>query len=138
MNVEYFHTLDGILPEQLTGFFEGWPNPPSPSTHLTLLRNSDEVVLAVDTASGNVIGLITVLTDRVLSAFIPLLEVRADFRENGIGAELVRRATAQVQSLYMVDLLCDETVQPFYESLGFTYATGACLRCYENQSGQAL
>ena len=35
----------GITAAQLPGFFQGWPNPPSPETHLRLLQQSDYVVL---------------------------------------------------------------------------------------------
>ena len=41
-------TVEGLRADQLQGFFVGWPNPPSPETHLKLLTKSDEIVLAVD------------------------------------------------------------------------------------------
>jgi len=134
--IEYTHATEGIEPAQLTGFFEGWPDPPSPAAHLALLRGSAEVVLAVDTDNGHVIGFVNVLTDGVLSAYIPLLEVLPEYRGRGIGGELVRRALERVADLYMVDVTCDANVQPFYESLGFTRSTGASLRRYEHQSGR--
>ena len=40
---QFIFTTEGISPEQLKGFFDGWPNPPSPETHLRLLKNSDEI-----------------------------------------------------------------------------------------------
>jgi len=83
--IRYVYTSEGITPEQLQEFFEGWPDPPSPETHLRLLTNSDEVVLAVDDDSGAVVGFITAISDRVLSAYIPFLEVLPEYRGRGIG-----------------------------------------------------
>jgi len=39
--IVYIDRLDGITADNLHGFFVGWPNPPSPETHLKLLANSD-------------------------------------------------------------------------------------------------
>ena len=47
--IRYLYSAEGITADQLPGFFEGWPNPPSPETHLRLLTKSDEVILAMDT-----------------------------------------------------------------------------------------
>jgi ribosomal protein S18 acetylase RimI-like enzyme len=136
--IHYQTSVTGITPEQLDGFFEGWPHPPSPQTHLRLLANSDEIVLAMDGESGQVVGFVTGITDRVLAAYIPLLEVRPAYRHQGIGTELVRRILARFSDLYMIDLLCDPPLQPFYASLGLRPATGAMLRNYARQAGVTL
>ena len=120
------------------GFWEGWPSPPSPETHLRLLAGSAHVVLArvVDgERSGQVVGFITAISDGVLSAYIPLLEVLPGWRSQGIGGELVTRLLAEVQHLYMVDLLCDPEVQPFYDRFGLQRAEGMLHRNYARQSG---
>lgn len=75
MGIRYQASLRGVTADSLTGFFVGWPNPPTPATRLKLLRNSDMVVLAVGAGSGKVVGFITAITDEVLSAYIPFLEV---------------------------------------------------------------
>jgi ribosomal protein S18 acetylase RimI-like enzyme len=102
---------------------------------LELLRRSAEVVLAVQPGSDRVIGFVNLLSDHVLTAYIPLLEVLPEFRGQGIGAELIRRVLDRVPNLYMVDVTCDANVQPFYESLGFSKSLGASLRRYEHQAG---
>ncbi len=130
-------SLDGIEPRNLHGFFVGWPNPPSPETHLRLLAGSDVAVIAVDDTSGNVAGFITALTDGVLTAFIPLLEVLPEYQHQGIGSRLVERAVERLSALYSIDLLCDTDVQPFYKSLGFREASGMAIRNYPNQAGNA-
>lgn len=131
----YTESSDGINPADLQGFFVGWPNPPSPEVHLKLIAGSDHVVLAKDDESGRVIGFITAITDGVLSAYIPLLEVLPEFQGRGIGQELAKRMIHKLNTLYMVDLLCDVNVQPFYEALGLQKAHGMCLRNYARQSG---
>jgi ribosomal protein S18 acetylase RimI-like enzyme len=134
--IEYAHSTENIAADQLHGFFIGWPNPPTPETHLRLLRNSDAVVLAVDTETGQVVGFITAITDGVLAAYIPLLEVLPAYQRQGIGQTLVRRMLERLQDLYMIDLLCDADVQPFYEQLGMYPAVGMCARNFDRQSGQ--
>ena len=111
--VVYVTDVTGVTPAELEGFFVGWPSPPSPQRHLEILRGSDHVVLARDDA-GRVVGFITAISDGVLSAFIPLLEVLPDYQRQGIGSELVRRMLAELESFYMVDLVCDPELEPFY------------------------
>jgi ribosomal protein S18 acetylase RimI-like enzyme len=136
MTVTYTTTLADLTPADLTGgFFEGWPNPPSPEAHLRILRGSSHVVLARDTATGHVIGYINAVSDGFHSAYIPQLEVLPAYRRRGIGAELVRRMLDQLGGFYAVDLLCDEDVQPCYERLGLQRARGMLWRNYARQSG---
>jgi ribosomal protein S18 acetylase RimI-like enzyme len=133
--IRYAESVDDIQPAQLQGFFVDWPNPPSPETHLRLLQSSDRIVVARDDPSGNVVGFITAISDGVLSAYIPFLEVLPDYQGQGIGRELTRRMLDRLQDIYMVDLLCDPEIQPFYERLGMRRATGMMVRNYERQSG---
>ena len=134
--VEYTDSLDGIGPDGLRGgFFEGWSNAPSPETHLRLLENSDAFVLAVG-EPGAVVGFVTAITDGILCAHVPLLEVLPAYRGRGIGRELVRRVLSEFDDLYMLDLLCDPELQPFYASLGMSPATGMMVRGYTNQAGR--
>jgi len=88
-----------------------------------------------DMLRGFFVGFITAITDHVSCAYVPHLEVVPDHQGNGIGSELVRRMVELLDGLYMVDLLCDPDVQPFYERSGFRRATGMCLRNYDYHSG---
>jgi ribosomal protein S18 acetylase RimI-like enzyme len=134
--IEYVASCEGVTPERLEGFFTGWSNAPSPELHLKLLRNSDRVILAIDTGSGDVVGFVTAVTDETLFAYIPLLEVLPEYRGCGIGTELMRRILAELDGLYAVDLLCDAGLQPFYERLGMMKAAGMMRRDYRRQSGE--
>ena len=116
--IEYVASVDDVESADLDGFFVGWPRRPSPERHLALLRGSSHVVLARE--GRRVVGFVTAISDGVLSAYIPLLEVLPDFRGRGIGKELTRRLLGELDGLYMVDLSCDEELVPFYEALGLT------------------
>ena len=133
--IQYTDSLEGIEPEQLTGFFEGWPDQPSSQTHFRVLEGSDHTILALDIDTGRVIGFVTAISDGALSAYIPLLEVLPSYRGRGIGTELARRMIEKLQGLYMIDVVCDEAVRPFYERMGFTPRTGMVIRNRQRQSG---
>ena len=132
----YQESLDGISPEMLQGFFVDWPNPPNPQTHFKLLRNSDIVVLAIDDQGNRVVGFITAISDGVLSAYIPFLEVLPEYQNKGIGKELVKRMLKELDELYMVDLMCDEDLQSYYEKLCMLKASGMIKRNYNMQAGK--
>jgi ribosomal protein S18 acetylase RimI-like enzyme len=133
MTITYTDSLAGITPAHLTGFFDGWPQPPSPETHLRLLRASYAVWLAQE--DDQVVGFINVISDGVLSAFIPHLEVLPAYKGQGIGTELLRRMLATLGDLYSIDLICDAEVQPFYQRVGGRPYTGVVWRNYHRQSG---
>lgn len=135
--LRYTRLPDDVTPGMLDGgFFEGWPSPPSAQTHARLLQQSTYVVVAIDEEAGKVVGFITAISDGVLAAYIPLLEVLPAWRGHGVGTELVRRMLDALDGLYMVDVMCDEDVQPFYERLGLHRASGMIRRDYGRQSGR--
>lgn len=132
--VTYTDRADGIEPQNLQGFFEGWQNPPSPETHLRILHGSSDVLIAKD--GDQVIGFITAITDGVLCASIPLLEVLPEYRHQGVGKELVRLMLLKLQDYYMIDLTCDSALRPFYLSLGMSALTSMVKRNVANQCGR--
>ena len=132
--IAYRDTPDNVTPDHLRGFFVGWPDPPSPETHLRILRGSAAVELAIDEASGAVVGFITAISDGVSCAYIPHLEVLPAYQGRGIGSVLLARLLARLRHLYMIDLTCDPDVQPFYARLGMRPSTGMLVRNYDRQS----
>ena len=128
MPIEYTTSLEGVAPEHLEGFFEGWPKPPSAERHLEILRGSHRVVLARDRESPKIVGFANALSDGVLSAFIALLEVLPSHRGRGIGTELVGRLLAELDDLYSVDVVCDEELRSFYARFGMQPLPAMALR----------
>ena len=115
--ITYADTPEGVTAADLEGFFVGWPRPPSPERRLDLLHRSDLVAVAFDDAS--LVGFVTAVSDGVLAAYIPFLEVLPSHQGQGIGTTLVRRILDRLDELYMVDVVCDASLEPFYERLGF-------------------
>jgi predicted N-acetyltransferase YhbS len=131
--ITYTDSLEKITPDHLQGsFFAGWPHPPSPQDHLRLLQGSSLVMLA-QSESGQVVGYLTAVSDGVSCAYLPHLEVLKTYQGQGIGSELVRRMLARLHALYMIDLVCDEELVPFYERFGLQPMRGMSLRHYDHQ-----
>jgi ribosomal protein S18 acetylase RimI-like enzyme len=128
MPIEYTTDLTGVEAWHLHGFFEGWPTPPTPERHLEILHGSYRIVLAREQDSPNVVGFVNAISDGVLYAFVPLLEVLPTYRERGIGTELVRRLFDELGDFYAVDLMCDPELQGFYDRLGMHRAVGMVIR----------
>lgn len=120
------------------GFFEGWPNPPDKEKHRKILEKSYKSLVAVEEQSNKIIGFINAVSDGVLSAYIPLLEVLPEYRKQGIGSELVKKMLEELKDFYMVDLCCDESLQRFYEKFGMMKSQGMICRNYKYQCGREL
>ena len=133
-NIKYITDTQNITVDQLNGFFVNWPQPPDNKTFLRLLESSYRVVLAL--SEKRVVGFITSVSDGVLSAYIPFLEVLPEYQSRGIGRELISRMKKELGHLYMIDLLCDEELVSYYEKLGMCRAVGVMIRNYDNQSGE--
>lgn len=135
MSLRYLYATEALTEQKSLGFFAGWPHPPSPDTHLEILQNSDHVVSAYDDKSERVVGFINAIGDGILSAYIPLLEVPESHQGRGIGGELVRRMLDRLDGLYMIDLLCDPELEPFYARFGLCPGFDMVRRDYARQSG---
>ena len=127
MSITYQETTEGIGPNDLQGFFVGWPDRPSPENHMAILMGSDLVVLALSDKS-RVVGFVTAITDGVSCAYIPHLEVLPEWQGDGIGTELMRRMMAKLETIRAIDVICDEEVRGFYERLGFKAWRGMIIR----------
>ena len=114
MNIEYTKDLSGIAEDMLAGFFVGWPNPPSMATHMQILMNSYCTFIAIDKDCNRVVGFINSISDGILTAYIPLLEVLPEYQSKGIGSELVKRILNELNYLYMVDICHDKELSKYY------------------------
>ncbi len=129
--IEYRDTADGLTVDQLIGFFVDWTTKPTPAVHLDILHGSSHVIVAVDVEPDRAVGFVTAISDGVLSAYVPLLEVLPECQGKGIGSELMRRILKRLEHLYMVDLLCDAPLQAYYARFGMRPATGVLIRRQE-------
>lgn len=134
--ITYTDDIGTVSHEQLDGFFVGWEKHPSPEQHLDILKGSDKVVLAIDDEREKVVGFIAAITDGVLSAYIPLLEVLPQYQKQGTGKELAARMLEKLKDFYMIDLVCDPEMQEFYENLGMQKTTAMMLRNYNKREGK--
>jgi GNAT superfamily N-acetyltransferase len=122
---------------QLSGFFVGWPDPPTPDTHLRILEGAHVAVVAQLPNDGAVVGFATALSDGVLSAYVPLLEVLPAWQGHGLGRRIMQRMFAELEGIYMVDLVCDPDLEAFYAPLGLRRLPLAMgKRDYGAQSGR--
>src|SRR2546430_6536822 len=90
-SIIFFDSVSHISASELGVFFVGWENPPSPETLLRILQNSEHCVIAYDTNAKKVIGFINCISDGILSAYIPLLEVLPEYQHQGIGRKLMEQ-----------------------------------------------
>lgn len=126
--IRYSITTTDLTVDDLAGFFVGWPRPPAPEQVLSALRGSHRVHVATDEDTGRVVGFVNAISDGVLTAFVPWLEVLPGHQGRGIGAELIRRMLADLGDLYSVDLTCDDELTPFYAARGMLPLRGMGIR----------
>jgi ribosomal protein S18 acetylase RimI-like enzyme len=118
------------------GFFEDWPDPPDKTEHKRIMVNSFKTVVATDSDKKLIIGFLNIISDGVLSAYIPLFEIVPEYRGRGIGRRLFEKALEETQDLYMLDLSCDDDMTAFYEKFGMMKGNAMIKRNYDRQSGQ--
>lgn len=134
----YKNNIDNITSEMVSGFFKpsGWKDYPSSDKFLLLLSNSEYKILAIDDEKYIVVGFINALSDKVLSAYIPLLEVLPEYQNKGIGSELVKRMMNELKDFYMIDLVCDDELEGFYSRFGMKKYSAMIKRNYDKQKGK--
>ena len=129
---QYNPEMDSL--EIADGFFKGWPNPPGKAVHRKLLLNSYMSFVAIE--ENRIVGFINVISDGVLSAYIPLLEVVDAYKGQGIGTRLVEKVIEATRDLYMIDVACDDDVVPFYAKFDMMRGNAMSVRNYGRQSGE--
>jgi len=135
MDIEYSKNVSDLTEDMLHGFFIDWPKPPTCATHLRILQNSYCTYVAIDKECNRVVGFINAISDGVLTAYIPLLEVLPPYQGLGIGSELVKLMLAEMKNLYMIDVCHDEELIPYYAKFGAHIGCSSLFRNYEKQEG---
>lgn len=122
--ISYSADIESLTSDQLGGFFAGWLRSPSLEQFHAVLRGSYRVLVAIDEHTNNVVGFITAISDGVLTAFIPWLEVLPGYQGQGIGTELLRRMLTTLGHFYSIDLTCDDDLADFYTRHGMIRLSG--------------
>jgi ribosomal protein S18 acetylase RimI-like enzyme len=59
-----------------------------------------------------------------------MLEVLPDYKNRGIGSELMKRLLTNLEHIDCIDLTCDSNIQPFYEKFSMLRSNGMVIRRY--------
>jgi len=137
MKIVYTKNVSKITEDMLAGFFVDWSDPPDSATHLKILQNSYCTYVAIDADKNKVVGFINAISDGVLTAYIPLLEVLPNYQGLGIGSQLVKNVLDELKDLYMIDICHDEELAPYYAKFGARKSHSSLFRNYTAQKGRA-
>lgn len=136
IKIKELKEIDFNQVEIADGFFKGWPNHPDKTLHRKILQQSTFCFVAVDEEINQIIGFVTIISDRIFSAYIPLLEVIEPYQHQSIGSQLMQKAYEITQDLYMIDLCCDETLFNFYKQFELFQGHALLKRNFHHQSGK--
>jgi ribosomal protein S18 acetylase RimI-like enzyme len=125
--VTYSESLESVGATDLEGFLSHWDFVPPAGTLLRMLKGSSVVILARDPKSGTVLGYVAALTDKLVCGYISAIEVKPEYRKQGIGTELLSRVVKRL-NVYGTYLSCAPAMVPFYEAAGFKLVTGMTRR----------
>lgn len=128
MPMHYQDNLTGITSEQLSRFCVGWNYPLSGEELYKILQNSYTFILAID--GNQIAGFVNALSDGLKFAFIPMLEVLPDYKNQGIGTKLMELLLDKLHGISNIDLTCDIELQTFYDKFGMLKSNGMVLRKY--------
>lgn len=123
--IEFLDKFEEITDLEFSGFFAGWKNTPSPGLK-DILKNSTYFIVAK--IEDEPVGFITCLSDKLISAYIPLLEVLPEYKKQGIGTALVEKMLNKIGKLYMIDLICDPELNYYYSKFGFKPYNASIIR----------
>lgn len=123
MAIEYKDTKE-FTAEELERLFLSvkWSSGAYPERLVVALRNSGTVLSAWD--GQRLVGLINVLDDSIMTAYIHYLLVDPEYQGNGIGRELTRQVLDRYKDYLRILLVSYEDGVAFYESLGFKTGHG--------------
>ncbi len=119
MNIIYKETKD-FTEEQIEALFLSvqWVSGRYPERLTQALKHSSTVITAWD--NDKLVGLVRVLDDGGMVAFLHYLLVHPDYQGCGIGAVLVGRVKEKYKEYLYINLMPDERKNiAFYERYGF-------------------
>ena len=122
MDIVYKDTKE-FIPEELRELFLSveWSSGHFPEKLAVAMQNSSTVFSAWD--GEKLIGLINVLDDGVMTAYIHYLLVNPEYQGKGIGKELVRLVTEKYKDYLRIVLIAYDKEIEFYRHCGFEPGT---------------
>jgi ribosomal protein S18 acetylase RimI-like enzyme len=123
MEIEYRNSQI-FQSEELKNLFLSvqWEAGRYPEKLVESMKNSDTVFSAWD--NDRLIGLINVLDDGVMTAYIHFLLVNPEYQRKGIGKELLRMAKEKYKDYLRIVLVADNKEMGFYQNSGFEAGKG--------------
>jgi predicted N-acetyltransferase YhbS len=130
-DVEFREGLDPALLSELLALYarEWWTNDRD-AGHVERMLEGSDLVLSAVSPQGALVGFARAITDGVYRATIFDVIVHPDWREHGIGGELIRRAHDHpaLAGCRRIELICLEEMVPWYERFGYEVAAPEHLR----------
>jgi GNAT superfamily N-acetyltransferase len=94
-----------------------WASGKYPDKISEAMKNSDTVYTAWD--GETLIGLINVLDDGIMTAYIHFLLIRPSYQSHGVGRELLRLVKEKYKSYLRLVLISYDQKVNFYKNCGF-------------------
>ena len=118
MNIIYKETKE-FNPKDLQDLFLSveWSSGNFPEKLVIAMQNSSTVYTAWE--EDKLIGLINVLDDNIMTAYIHYLLIKPEFQGKGIGKSLVTYIRSKYKDYLRIVLIAYENETPFYMNLGF-------------------
>lgn len=98
-----------------------WSSGHYPDKLVIAMQNSSTVYTAW--SDDQLVGLINVLDDNIMTAYVHYLLINPQFQGNGIGKNLVDYMKNKYKDYLRIVLIAYDDETPFYEHVGFTKAT---------------
>jgi aralkylamine N-acetyltransferase len=94
--------------------------PDAPDEALKIIAGSHCFLVAE--ADGEIVGMGRAISDRTSDAYIQDITVRSDFRQRGIGSQLVQHLVNRLTAdgLGWIGLIAERNSHPFYREIGFS------------------
>jgi len=108
-----------IAPQALEALFTSvnWESARFPERVAEAMLASDFVATAWK--GGELVGLVSVISDKHMSAYVPYAAVRPDLQGRGIGKTLMDMVTTYYQGLPRIALIAVDEAVEFYEKCGY-------------------
>ena len=114
-----YKTLHTFSKKELEELFLSveWSSGDYPEKLVVAMKNFDTVFSAW--YGDELVGLICVMDDGIMNAFIHYLLVKPDFQHKGIGKELIERIKNYYKDYLRIVVICENKNIKFYENCGF-------------------